>query len=72
MTFRELRIRADKSIPEVAESLGISQNTYKKYECSSRLPRATTLPKMASVYECSIADVMKALKHHSSVRAHRK
>lgn len=65
MTFKELRIRNNLSVNEVAGKLGISESAYRKYEISVRTPRSYKLRQLQKILKCTDEELMKALEYHS-------
>lgn len=72
MTFKDLRRNVEKTTADMAKELNISEITYKRYECSSRLPRLETFLKMAKSYDCSLEELKRVYKHHKTLNKYRK
>lgn len=56
-----LRVAARLTQGEAAKAIGVSQSLIAKWEAGDRLPRITTLPRIAKAYKCSIEDVVQTL-----------
>lgn len=56
--FAAARINAGLSQGEVARRLGINQSTVSYWESGKKLPRGTTLVKLADLYCCTIDELM--------------
>lgn len=63
-TFKTLRERSQQTPREAAEKLGKTEGSYRKYECSHRIPKTEVLIKMIKVYKCTPDELFKALKYH--------
>ena len=59
MSFRDERIKAGKSVPDVMEAMGVSDAAVYNWETGVNMPRASLLPKLASFYGCSIDDLLR-------------
>ena len=57
-TLKSLRVRAGMTQRVVASALGLKQTTVSMWENGTNMPRAETLPKIASLYGCSIDDLL--------------
>lgn len=68
MTFRELRERVELSCSEVSAIVGIQESSYRKYECSSRVPKANTIVKLKEIFSCTDEEIMSAVKYHTKIR----
>lgn len=68
MTFKELRKRVDLTCEEVSEMIGIQESSYRKYECSSRVPKANTIVKLKKVFGCTDEEIMSAVNYHTKRR----
>lgn len=56
-SLKSARVRAKLSVKQVAEALGIYEDTLYKYEKYITFPRIDTAYKMAALYGCSIDDI---------------
>ena len=54
--IRSYRIRAGLKQYEVANILGVSRTTYNDYEVNPKKLKIETLEKMATIFNCKIAD----------------
>lgn len=54
MKLKELRLKYGLSQKELAESLGIKNNTYNQYEHENRIPDTKTLIKIANYYNVTL------------------
>lgn len=63
MAFMDARERAFLTQDEAAERIGVSQVCVHAWETGKWLPRSTLLPKIASVYGCTIDDLFRQKKH---------
>ena len=52
-----LRDKAKLTQEELAEKLGVDRSTVTKWETGGALPRASMLPKIASILGCAIDDL---------------
>ena len=59
MSFFAERKRANKTQEEVAEQLNVSKAAISQWENGQTNPRATTLPKLAAIYGCTVDDLLK-------------
>ena len=50
-------LRGKKSMPEVAESLGVSLSAYVKYERNERVPRDEIKVKIANYYGKTVQEI---------------
>jgi len=48
---------------EAAEALGVTQGAVSSWECGGYMPRADLLPKIATLYKCTIDDLLNVEKH---------
>ena len=48
--FRDARIRAGKTVTQVAKDLGVSQGTVSNWEMERKLPSVETLERLADYY----------------------
>lgn len=68
MTFKELRKRVNLTCEQVSEMIGIQESSYRKYECSSRVPKANTIVKLKKVFKCTDEEIMSAVNYHTKRR----
>lgn len=68
MTFKALRKRVNLTCKEVSAMIGIQESSYRKYECSSRVPKANTLVKLKQIFNCSDEEIMEAVNYHTKRR----
>lgn len=59
MGFREMRIKAGKSVLDVQKALGVSDATVYYWENGTTKPTADKLLKLAKLYGCSVDDLLK-------------
>lgn len=57
--FKEKREMAKLKQREVAEKLNISQSTISMWETGESLPRAELLPKIATLYDCTVDELLE-------------
>lgn len=57
MSFKQCRLRAGLTQETVAESLEVDRTTVSKWDVMIAKPRADLLPKIASLYGCTIDDL---------------
>lgn len=57
--FRKMREAAGLLQAEAAEKLGVNQSAVSMWEKGYCLPRAKLLPKVASLYGCTIDDLLR-------------
>ncbi|URZ06424.1 helix-turn-helix domain-containing protein [Clostridium felsineum] len=67
-TFKILRLASGKTAKSVASALNLKESSYRRYECSDRLPSVNTLQRLATTYKCSLEAVTHAYNYHKSVR----
>jgi transcriptional regulator with XRE-family HTH domain len=60
MSFKQRRVKTGLTQEQVAEKLGVDRTTVSKWDVMSAMPRAELLPKIASLYGCSIDDLFVA------------
>ncbi len=65
MSFKGARERAFLTQEEAAEKIGVKQVCVHAWEVGKWNPRASILPKIASVYGCKIDDLFKPEKTHA-------
>lgn len=68
MTFKELRKRVDLTCEQVSVMIGIRESSYRKYECSSRVPKADTIVKLKHIFQCTDEEIVSALNYHTQRR----
>ena len=59
MGFREMRIKAGKTVLDVQKALEVSDATIYYWEKGTTKPTADNLIKLSKLYECSIDDLLK-------------
>lgn len=59
MGFREMRVKAGKSVLDVQKALGVSDATVYYWENKTTKPTADKLLKLAKLYGCSVDDLLK-------------
>lgn len=57
MSFKQCRMQAGLTQERVAEKLGVDRTTVSKWDVMNAKPRAELLPKIASLYGCTIDDL---------------
>lgn len=57
MRIRELREEASMTQKQLAENMGVIQNTVSNWETEVALPRSRQLPALAKVFDCRIDDL---------------
>ena len=60
MNIRDLRESAGLTQGELASELGVDRSAVTKWETGEAMPRASLLPKLAEVLQCSIDDLYAA------------
>lgn len=68
MTFKALRKRVNLSCKEVSAMIGINESSYRKYECSSRVPKANTIVMLKQIFNCTDEEIMSAVNYHTKIR----
>lgn len=68
ITFKNLRWRSQKSIKEIADFIGVSESTYRKYECLNRVPTIPIVLKMVDIYDCSPQEILEACKNYYELK----
>ena len=58
MLFKEKRISASLTQNEAALQLGVGRTTISMWETGESLPRADLLPKIASLYACTVDELL--------------
>lgn len=61
MVFKALRKSANLTQQDVGEILGVKRNTIAMWECGKSFPRSELLPKIATLYNCSIETLLGEL-----------
>lgn len=59
MGFRSARENAGYTQRDIANMLGLDETTPVKWEQGKSLPRAATLAKLASLYNCTIEELLE-------------
>ena len=59
MPFREKRKAVKLSQVQAAEVLGVNNTTISMWEAGKSFPRASLLPKIAALYNCTIDELLK-------------
>lgn len=57
MRIRELRRAADMSQNQLADNMGVTQETVSNWETEVFLPRARQLPELAKLFGCTIDEL---------------
>ena len=57
MLIKQLREHAGISQEEIGERMGVGQNTVSQWETGTRTPRASVLPKLAKILNCTIDEL---------------
>lgn len=68
MTFKALRKRVNLTCSEVSEMIGIQESSYRKYECSARVPKANTIVMLKQIFNCTDEEIMSAVNYHAKRR----
>lgn len=58
LNLKIMRIRKGMTQTELANKVGISQNSLSLYETGLRFPRRMILEKLAEILECDIRDIV--------------
>ena len=58
MRFKEYRESVGLTQEEAAKALGVARSTVAMWECGASLPTADKLKAIASLYECTIEDLL--------------
>ena len=59
LNIRNLRVQKGLKQKELADYLGIKQNTLSQYEIGIRKPNIYVLAEIAQLFDCSIEDLIK-------------
>lgn len=59
VNIKERRKQANITQSELAASIGVGQSAVAMWETGASLPRAELLPKIASVLNCTVDDLLK-------------
>lgn len=59
MRFTELREKAGLTQKQAAAALGVDQSAISFWETGANNPRASLLPKIATLYGCTVDDLLK-------------
>lgn len=59
MSFRSARIEAGKKVADVMAELHVTDATVYLWETGQTMPRASTLPKLAAFYGCTVDELLK-------------
>ena len=57
MRIRELRRAAGMNQKQLADNMGVTQNTVSNWETEVCLPRARQLPELAKLFDCTIDEL---------------
>ena len=60
--LKELRLQKEKSLEEVAQSIGSTKSLLSKYERGASVPGLTPIIKLSKYYGISLDDLVDALK----------
>lgn len=66
-TLKKMRLSKEKKTCEMAEMLGVSIHTYRKYEEFTRQPSKKVMDKMCEVFECDYNTIMCVFNNHNSI-----
>ena len=58
-TIKNLRIKAGITQAELADLLGVTQGAVSQWEAQATSPNIKILPKLASIFGCTIDDLLK-------------
>lgn len=58
LELKVLRIRKGMTQADLAEKVGVAQNTISLYEAGNRFPRDSVLEKLAAALECEVKDII--------------
>lgn len=58
MPFKEARIKAGLSVPQVMKALGVSDAAVYQWETGATKPAISRLPQIAKLYGCSIEELL--------------
>ena len=58
LELKILRVRKGMTQADLAEKVGVSQNTISLYEAGNRFPRNSVLEKLAAALECEVKDII--------------
>lgn len=58
LNLKIMRIRKGMTQTELANKVGVSQNSLSLYETGLRFPRRMILEKLAEILECDIRDIV--------------
>ena len=67
--FKPMRERSGMTQAEVAERLGLRQTSVSMWETGDAFPRAEMLPKIASLYGCTIDDLLQRTENSAEASA---
>lgn len=59
MNFREIRVKAGKSVKEVTEYMGVSNVAVYYWESGRTVPNARNLLKLAKFYNCAAEELLE-------------
>lgn len=59
MAIRIFRKKSNMTQAAVADALGVDQTTVSKWEKGEALPRADTLIKLATLFDCTVDELLK-------------
>jgi putative transcriptional regulator len=59
MSFLSARLNAGLTQSKVAESLGVTDAAVSMWETEKTRPRASLLPKIAALYNCTVDELLK-------------
>jgi len=59
MGFREQRLKAGKSVKEVADTIGVTHQSIYGFENGRYMPSINILQKMAQVYGCTMEELLE-------------
>lgn len=59
MNLKQIRIKHNLTQSEVAKQIGLRDTAISNYESGKREPNIATLKKLASIFNCSVDDLIK-------------
>lgn len=66
MTLIELRVSKNLTQTQLAIELGVKRTTISMWENHKAFPKYDSLEKLANLFECSIDEIIKAIKKETS------
>lgn len=71
MGFKSARIAAGKTVHEVMNEIGVSDSAVYQWETGACTPRASLLPRIATIYGCSIEELLDGNNSNAKSRISR-